>query len=520
MVRWFLLSLILISCSSNNATTQKDRKVKNVILMIGDGMGPGQISLLYYFAKYSKLNVVAPEEFAFEKIAAEGSFGTSATEPYDKIVADSACSATQLATGKSARSEMIGLDKDGNTTLTILEKAQRKGLKTGLVSDTRLTHATPAAFASHVANRWSEDDIAEHMVANAPDVMFSGGANRFVPKGTNRHIKGAFNLTSKRKDNKDLIQQAIDKGHQVVFSKSELENLSDKKVLGLFTDYNYPNGIWFSQHKNDPERTIPTLLEMSKAAIEKLSKSPKGYFLMIEGGQIDWAGHQNDVATMLHEMITFNETLNWVIEHVKKNPDTLLVVTADHETGSFGFSYNIHDLPHEKKLKGDAFIGKSFKPFFNYGDFSVVDKLYKQKMSLIDLWYKFTKLPEQEQNPRSLQAMVEQATNMKFTLEDAKRVLADGPNRYFNKDHPLLNKKVRPHIHEFDSFHYQEDNMRTGLIASGLSAQQSAVWGTGGHTAAPVHLYSMGPREVTDKLSGYLHHAQVGEILQEALGIE
>ena len=520
MIRLFFLTtlIFLISCSQTKSGNSKG-KVKNVILMIGDGMGPQQISLLYYFAKHSQLKVVKPDEFAFEKLAKLGSLGMSETGPYGAIVADSACSATHLATGEMARSEMIGLNHDGEVKKTILEKAQAKGLLTGLVSDTRMTHATPAAFASHVANRWSEDEIAEHMANIAPDVMLSGGINRFVPEGYTEKIHGAFRIKSRRGDNKNLIAQAQSNNIQIIYTKNELENLSDRKVFGFFTDHNFPNGMWFSKNKNEKTRKIPTLLEMSQAAIKKLEKGPKGFFLMIEGGQIDWAGHRNDAGEMLHEMISFNETLNWVIDYAKDKPDTLLVVTGDHETGSFGFSYNVNDLPKGIALKGSAFKDKVFKPYLNYADYKILDQLYNQKMSFMDLWIKFNKLPKSEQNSKSLIIMVEQATGFNLSYDDAKKILAWTQNKYFQKEHPVLNKGKVPHVHDFSSFYFEEINMRTALIARALSAQQNIVWGTGGHTATAVPLYSMGPKEYTKRLSGHLHHAKVGKILQEALGL-
>ena len=340
-------------CSLNSGIVYKKEILpKNLILMIGDGMGPGQISLLYYFLKYSKKFNISKVENGFERMGKGSSIGMSTTEPYGNIVADSASSATQLAIGQPARPETIGLDIDGGSVLTILEKAQKRGMLTGLVTDTRMTHATPAAFAAHVKNRRREDDIAEAYMETAPDILLSGGANRFIPKGQNINISPYFTIKSRRKDDKNLLEKAIKRGYRIVYSKSELEMVdSNKKILGFFTNHSMPNALWFHRNKNNSKRTIPNLLEMSKSAIKHLSynSSGKGFFLMIEGGQIDWAAHQNDAGTMLHEMLSFNETLNWVIDWVKKNPNTLLVVTGDHETGGFGFSNNIIGLKKIKK---------------------------------------------------------------------------------------------------------------------------------------------------------------------------
>lgn len=512
------LSIVLVGCSSN-ANSGHPKKVKNVILMIGDGMGPQQISLLYYFAKYSKLGVVMPNEFSFERIAEKGDFGTSATEPYGNIVTDSACAATALAIADFSRPEMIGLDKSGRATKTILEKAIQKGIKTGLVSDTRITHATPASFASHVANRWSEDAIAEHMMEIGPDLLYSGGAERFIPKGKRINISAAFEINSRRADDQDLLAKAVKKGYQVIHSKNELGKIQSEKVLGLFTSHNMPDGIWYSQNKTKKDREIPTLLEMSKSAIHHLDKSENGFFLMIEGGQIDWTGHQNDAGGMLHEMISFNETLNWVIDWVAKNPDTLLVVTADHETGSFGFSYNAVNLPKPMPLDSKIFGKAGYLPNYNYGPLNIVDRLYGQKMTFVNLLNEYKRLPTKDQTAKRLKIMVEEVTGYNFSLEAARRVITLEKNPHYNPNHKYLKNMELPLVKDFSEFYPDPANNQTGLIARGLAGDQNIVWGTSGHTATPVHVYSMGPKNFTSKLSGYLHHSKVGKVLQEALDL-
>lgn len=508
------LNLFLHSCSSNHSTSNS--KPKNVIFIIGDGMGPGQVSLLYYFLKNTKIKKIKDIEYAFDKLD-QTSFGISQTGPHGNIIVDSACSATQLATGQPARSEMIGLDINGDPVETILEMAAKEGLSTGLVSDTRMTHATPASFGSHVANRWQEDEIAAGYFDSQPDVLMSGGANRFVPKGYTKRLSNHFVVKSRRKDNRNLLQEAIKKNYQVIHSKDELYNLDQsKKLLGLFTNHSYPDAIWFTQNKEKKDRKIPTLLEMSQVAIKKLSQNKKGFFLMIEAGQIDWAAHQNDTATMLHEMLSMNETLNWVVEWVEKNPDTLLVVTADHETGGFGLGYNVHDIPKAKSLPGSAFKDQSFKVGYNYGQQQTIDKIYNQKMSLLNLWKDFTNLPVKSQTPNRMRQMVKQVTGYTISTRDAKKILASEPNKFYKHDHRSLNVKVIPKVEDYKEYYHTPSNIRTALIARVIAARQSVVWGTGGHTAAPVHVYSKGPG--SKMFSGQLTHPQLGKRLQKSLG--
>ena len=165
-----------------NSFQAKENEVKNIILLIGDGMGPQQIGLLQEYAMRAPQSIYQGKPTAFEKFAEVSTIGVSMHGPGESLVVDSACSATQLATGVVSNSEMIGLDIDGNRVETILEKAKRLGKKTGLVSDTRITHATPAAFASHQLHRSMENKIAEEMIETATvDLLLSGGLRHFLP---------------------------------------------------------------------------------------------------------------------------------------------------------------------------------------------------------------------------------------------------------------------------------------------------------------------------------------------------
>lgn len=508
-----IFTLLFTGCQSQTA-----KKPKNVILMIGDGMGPGQVSLLYYYLKHTKNPHMKNVKFAFERMD-KTHLGISNTRPEGKLVVDSACSATQLAIGTPSRSEMIGLDDNGEVAQTILEKAQAKGLATGLVSDTRMTHATPASFAAHVANRWSEDEISAEMIAIAPDVLFSGGANRFAAKGTRREIPNRFTLTSKRKDDRDLLKEAQDSGYQVIYGKSDLKNIkADRKVLGLFNNGNIPEAVWYKNRKDDPSREIPTLLEMSQAAIDKLSKNDKGFFLMIEGGQIDWAGHQNDAGSMLHELLSFNETINWVIDWVEKNPDTLLVITADHETGGFGIGYNVGTLTEPVKLNGTKFKGKDLAPLINYGEYSLLDILYSQKMNFVSMWEEFLALDKAQQTSDKLCEIVKDVTSITLKASKCKAVLNRVVEETKRRASLKLYKGELPELNDYhDHYYYDLANIRTSLIARAIADQLNIVWATGGHTASAVHVYSLGDESWTREFAGQLTHPQVGMKLQKAL---
>ena len=231
LIKPFCTALVTSTLSFNVLATQ----IKNVILMIGDGMGPQQVGLLETYANQAPQSVYKGQPTAIFKLAQEGVIGSSLTHPKDAIVVDSACSATMISTGIYTGSEVIGVDPQGNHVQTVLEKAKNLGKATGLVSDTRLTHATPASFAAHQAHRSLENDIAIDMLATGADVMLSGGLRHWIPKSVNkkeltyRQLKaltqGDIYLKSKRKDERNLLLEAQEAGYQLTFNRNTCTGL-------------------------------------------------------------------------------------------------------------------------------------------------------------------------------------------------------------------------------------------------------------------------------------------------------
>ena len=185
----FLIGIVVaVGCSRTQpqAKVPKSDKTKNVIMIIGDGMGPQQVGLLLTYARQAPHSVVKDSTTALDRMLKEGGvLGISLTHAANSLVTDSAASGTQLATGKPSGVEMIGSDADGNRTTTILEIAKKQGKSTGLVSDVRITHATPAAFAAHQPHRSLENEIALDMLKTGPDVMLAGGLRHWIPKEAN-----------------------------------------------------------------------------------------------------------------------------------------------------------------------------------------------------------------------------------------------------------------------------------------------------------------------------------------------
>lgn len=524
-----LLAITLISCSELPSKQQASTtaKVKNVILLIGDGMGPQQVGLLLSYARQAPHGILTTHRTAFDRMMDEGRLGLSMTHPDAALVVDSAASATQIATGKMAGSEMIGVDKDGNQQATLIDKAKQLGKATGLVSDTRITHATPAAFAAHQTHRSLESGIAEDLLTTNADVMFSGGLSYWLPVAAknekspiHQQIKAqvgeGFKVTSARKDDKNLLNTASQQGYQLVFNKAQLQQATGK-TLGLFADSLMADGIAENQNRDKPNRTQPTLKEMTEQALAILSKRQEGFFLMVEGGQIDMAAHRNDTGCMLHEMLKFNDTVNVVLDWAKTHPDTLIVVTADHETGGFGFSYSAYNTPKPRHLDGNVFGDKAmFKPNYNFGNPAVLDKLYAQQLSYDAIFKQFDALPVAQQTPDSLVELVNRNTEFKITKAQAENILAIEENPFYVPEHSTLGKKQVPKMPVNSAFFpYQAEN-RQNLLAQAVSMQQQVVWATGTHTSTPVLVFSHGSAPVLLPFTKLLHHSELGKLLANA----
>jgi len=498
--------------------------IKNVILMIGDGMGPGQMGLLEEYATKAPNSIYQGRDTAIKTLIDNGVLGMSMHSPFDALVVDSACSASHLASGVDSPSEAVGLDIDGNAVDSVLEIAKKHGKATGLVSDTRLTHATPAAFASHQPHRSLENEIAEQMLATGVDVMLSGGLRYWIPESANEkgalykqlmeQTGGNIQIKSKRNDEKNLLVEANDAGYSVVHTRNGLADAKGDKVLGLFSYSGMQDGITYSQSKDSTKRTMPSLKEMTVKALDVLAKDPDGFFLMIEGGQIDWAAHNNDAATMLHEMLKFDETIQYVYDWIKDRDDTLLVVTADHETGGFGFSYSRANTPKAKKLSGSAFKDRDYKPNFNFGALTILDKLYEQKESFGNMLAEFDKT---DKTPESLLKIVNANSEFKIDLAQAKEILKTEENKFYDPDNKYLKLKTFPKVNDFEAFYVYGEEIRADLIGRAMGEQQNIVWGTGTHTDTPVAVVALGPKTFADKFSRLSHHTDIGKLLIEAV---
>ena len=522
------------SSSRTNAASSPESqasagKIKNVIMMIGDGMGPQQVGLLQDFATHSKTDIYKNRETALKLFANSGQVAFSSTTPVGGLVVDSACSATQLATGKPALSEVVGLDIDGNSTETILEMAKAAGKSTGLISDTRITHATPAAFASHQAHRSMENEIAVDMLENNVDVMLGGGLRYWIPQGSSNASADLVTLIdeptvkikSKRKDDRNLLTQAQTAGYELAFNADQLDAVEGGKVLGLFSYSAMLDGISYTACKKADSCIQPSLADMTTKALDILSKDEDGFFLMIEGGQIDWAAHNNDAGDMLHQLLKFDESIQAVYDWVADRNDTLVVITADHETGGFSFSYSRKDIPAaDPTIVGDAFVeaNRDYKPNFNFANPDLLDKLYAQKKDFYNIWYQAGgDLGDVEPTSVDLLNAINGNTEFTITQADADRILEHEVNEYQEADHKYLAATEFPKVDDFEEFYVYGEEVHLNLIGRALAKHQNTVWSTGTHTHTPVQVIAWGPKEAQQRFNGLMNHVEVGAQLIEAM---
>lgn len=277
-----------------------------VILFIGDGVG----------AAYWTAALFAADDLAVRRLPVVGLVDVRSST--DKVT-DSAASATSYAAGVVTYNGAIGVDADSLPVTTVLEAAAERGMATGLVATSRITHATPASFAAHVPNRGMEWEIARQIAEHRVTVILGGGLAAFQG--------------STRPDSIDLLGP-IKNGHTYIETAEELAKLDPDTVTSLF-------GLFTPSHMPHAAERSPTLPQMTAAAIAVLANDPEGFFLMVEASQPDWRGHGNEpLEAVTAEMLDFDAAVGAALEYRAEHPETLIVVASDHETGGLSLQYD------------------------------------------------------------------------------------------------------------------------------------------------------------------------------------
>jgi Alkaline phosphatase len=297
-----ILSLFFVQCSpAVNKTEQIGTpQVKNVILMIGDGMGVSQV----YAGLTANKGTLYLERSHF--------VGFSKTYSANSYITDSAAGGTAIACGTKTNNGAIGVDTDGNPVKSMLEYAAENGLSTGVVVSCAVTHATPASFVAHQLKRSMEEEIAVDYL-NSDITLFIGGGKRYFDA---------------RSDKENLLEQLQEKGYQVALTMDDVKKITAGKLAGLVAD----------EHPAPYPERGEFLPESVQAAINILKNNDAGFFLMVEGSQIDWACHANETEGTVNEMLDFDRAIKVAFDYADQDPNTLVIITADHETGGMALT--------------------------------------------------------------------------------------------------------------------------------------------------------------------------------------
>jgi len=313
--------------------------VKNVILLIGDGMGPYHVELTRLCLEVSEL---AMEEMDETGPSYMTTYCLDREDQTTHKITDSAAAGSAIATGCKTYYGAVSVDFDGNPLETALERAEAQGKSTGLVTDVYIQDATPSVFVVHAERRGDSILFSELMVSSDVEVLMGAGSGFFLPKG--KDSEGG-----QRTDGRNLIEEWEENGYTYVDSANELENAEinldeGDRLLGLFGGlYNMAYDL---DRQQDEDIGVPTLVEMTEKAIEILSQDPDGFFLMVEGGSLDWVAHNRDVAGVVTETATFDEAVQVALDFAVEDGETLVVVTADHECGGLQMtSDSVKDEP-------------------------------------------------------------------------------------------------------------------------------------------------------------------------------
>lgn len=453
---WFAwVRRIIVSCVLLFAATPL-WAAKNIIVLIPDGCG----SSLQTVARWFKGAPLTVDQLLV---------GGVVTYMFDSLVTDSAPAATAIATGYKSSDKFIGVGPrlEGKlSTLsappealrykplaTVLEAAKLKGKATGLVATSTITHATPAGFVAHVHDRSLENDIMEQLVYQNVDVVLGGGKRHLLPTAAG----------GRRTDGEDLLAVLRSKGYRVVEKASELAAVTAGPVFGMFAAGAMQPHI--DRAELGPEQ--PSLAEMTAKAIELLSKDPDGFFLMVEGSQVDWAMHANDPIWAVTDFLAFDDAVKVAYDFAKGNGNTLLLAFPDHDTGGISIG---------NWLTNTSYVSMKVE--------DLVNPLKKMKITGGALANKIGSAPTAEK----VKAEVSQWWGVTLSDDDAAAILAEAS--------------------------------KVGLsyaLGKVVSARHTVLgWSTHGHHGGDVPLWAYGPGAP----AGLLDNTELAKVVARALGVD
>ncbi|KAG1057362.1 hypothetical protein G6F43_000792 [Rhizopus delemar] len=432
-------------------------------MLISDGLGPASVSFARSYYQYTN-NKPYDYQMPLDTIHV----GQSRTRSSSTLVTDSAAGATAFSCNLKTYNGAVGVDPHRNPCGTVLESAKHtKGMLTGLVATSRITHATPASFSAHVVDREREEKIATQQVGDNPlgrsvDLMFGGGYCYFLPKSDKK---------SCRSDQRNLLDEAKARYDwtTVIYNNRTLFDAmpTDSTVLPAMSLFSFDHMSYEIDRNTKAE---PSLSEMSKKALDIMYKATEnkenGFFMMIEGSRIDMAAHSNDAATHVHEILEYQKTIELVKKYVDEHPDTIMISTSDHETGGLSLARQ---------------VSNAYPEYVWYPD--VLTRVKHSTVYLANLMKK-----------------------KKLTREYIVNTIL---GKYLGIHDPTET--------EIQSLMNMNQTMLDYYLADMISIRAQLGWATHGHSGVDVNLYAYGSG--ADTLVGNHENTQIGEFITESLGL-
>ena len=447
---WTSLIFVVFAVIGFNSTYAQTNlsKPKNIIILFADGTTNAQ----YEFGRYSSAQLRQQSFALTDVVMTKGNYQLMKTESANYFVTDSAAAASAMSIGYKVNNGAISVTPDGGTPPTLMKRAKDYGKRIGLISTAPIYDASPAAFSVHAKSRRDSESIVNQYLELSPDVLLGGGSNYFLP---------STEPGGKRQDGKNMIKAFQDKGYQYINSPAQLAQINTSKVLGLFAE----EDLDYEIDRNSQE--TPNLSQMLSSALKVLNAKKsgvnnQGFVLFVENENTDSAGHQNDVAALMRDLWAFDDAVKVALEFQKLNPDTLLIVTGDHETGGFSPTYGRKNLSP---------AGTS--NYLNI-EISQLKQIERFTMSLNEF-------------SDRLKVKIKQSTSRAELDAYLTQLLQDGfPGLVVDDD---LREKILTQGQLGPNSNYLPSN----ILALAIARQTGFYWGSSGHTPTPITVAAIGP---------------------------
>ena len=489
----FILILVLtitsatnIFASNINQAQQPNEQIKNIIVMIPDGMSIDGVALARWYKSYDDktgkidTNVtLAMDELSSGLVRTWWSDGKVIG-----AVVDSAPAATAMASGIKTYDKFVGVTPESVPVATILEAAKSIGKSTGIIATSNVQHATPAGYTSHYNDRSRYDIIGEQQAYNGLDVMMGGGS--------------MYLGLPYRQDNENIINEIKMMDYNYVTTRDEMLEVTEGKLWGMFADD--AMAYDFDKDKNAPEE--PSLAEMTKKAIEILSQNEEGFFLMVEGSKVDWAAHANDPIGLISDILAFDAAVKVALDYAKENQNTMILIMTDHGNGGITIGNYDTDASYSKDpvrkfiapLKKAKLTGEGVA--FRFGE-DRLNAVEAMKMLIED---------EGDANETLTKAEIKEIT-AKYNAERA--IVVKAMKDYYGMD-DLTEAEI-------DAIMATPNSSMNYTVGPMISKRAYLGWTTTGHTGEEVNLYTYLPGD--GRITGTIDNTDIAKICAGVWGI-